>query len=214
MRRCLSGCTATVMLLTMAHAAADPAVRVHLSSNERGAELQRYRSTATVDVARPTPYGFAYGTADVDVYEPVCTAPCDITIDPRGTFRVGGPALHPSAPFQLVPSGDNEIDATLATRSKRSTGKALLYVGIPLTAVGAMFFTIGALSEDKVNCAGCVNYHRTGMLWGGILGGVGVGLLTTGIVVLVGAQSSVSINGNSVARVGPGLYVSAQGLHF
>lgn len=196
-------------------AESSPGVRVRLSANEAGAELQQYRATDTVDYARPTPYGFHYGSVEVDRYSAVCAAPCDVTVDPRGMYRIGGPALHPTQPFRLIPDADNEINATLSTRGRRTAGKTLLYAGIPLTAVGGMFFAIGALSEDKVGCVGCVNYHRTGMLWGGILGGVGLGLLTTGIVVLAGASSSASINGQVVAVSLPGkLQLAADGLHF
>lgn len=174
-------------------------VRVHLTADSTGAELQRYRVSTTVDVVVATPNGSYVGQTDVDLYGPVCAAPCDVEVEPGGTYRIGAPSMVPTDGFQLRPGGDNVITASLSSNFHRSAGKTLTLYSIPVLLVGGLFYGLGANSEDTVACAGCANFHKSEMRIAGVLLGTGAVMLTAGIVLWATSGSSASINGNSVA---------------
>jgi hypothetical protein len=86
---------------------------------------------------------------------------------------------------------------------------------VPLTTVGALLMVVGGMSSSRVACEGCVNIQASMYLWGGIVGGVGIGMLATGIGLWATSSSSVSVNGAQVGMTLPGRAVlKMDGLHF
>jgi hypothetical protein len=190
-------------------------VRVHLDAHTPSAQLERYRTTTTVDVPVATTTGTYMSSTEVDIYDPVCTAPCDVLVETTGTYRVGGPSSIPTDGFRLVPGRENVIKASLGSRLQRGAGKMLTYVGVPVTLLGGIFWSVGAHSEDSVACAGCVNFHQTFVRWGAVLTTAGVVFLASGITLWATSGSSASIDGYSVALNHSGsLQLDAGGLHF
>ncbi len=192
-------------------------ITVDLVANDERARLERYTGTGTVDVDHVTTTGITLYTTqrDIDVYSDVCGVPCTVRVDPAARYRIGGEGLIPTDGFSLRSGQDNRIEAVLATKAKRTTGKVLTYLGIPITVLGALFLTLGAISSDQAPCDGCVRMKSTFLLWGGIVAGVGVPVLTIGIVLWATATSSASIDGEKVSiKLPGGLALSPGGLSF
>lgn len=183
-------------------------VRVHLSSDTPGAELQRYSGTGTAETAT--------GSTNVELFVSVCAAPCDLVLDPRRSYRIGGPGLVPSDSFRLNPGATNDLRVSASSRTRRSFGKGLVYLGVPVLVLGLAFYVAGASSEDSVPCAGCVNFHQTGVRWGVGLSLGGVALLASGIALWATSSTTVTINEKDVALRLPGgaLSLAPDGLHF
>lgn len=181
-------------------------ISVALVANDERARLERYTGTGTVDVNHVTPTGITLYTTqrDIDVYADVCGAPCTVRVDPSARYRIGGEGLIPTDGFSLRNGQTNRIEAVLATKAKLTAGKVLTYLGIPLTVLGSLLLGLGAVSSDQAPCDGCVRAQSSLFLWGGIVGGVGVPVLTIGIVLWATSTSSASIDGEKVSIKLPG----------
>lgn len=108
-------------------------IRVHL-------DPQGYDSRPHLDLA--------IGSDREPTFKTLCAAPCDVTLDPRGRYRVSGgviqtsdrygnlsdDAVAPSALFSLPDAGRNQ---TLHVRGRIAGTRSLGWVFLPLGAAGA-----------------------------------------------------------------------------
>jgi hypothetical protein len=136
-----------------------------------------------------------------------------VRVDPRGTFRIAGEGLQPTRSFQLT-EPSNTIEAKMRSLSRRNAGRWVTFIaGAPLTTIGGVLLGVGAVSSSRVACDGCVNIQATMLMWGSILGTVGVGSLATGIALWATSSSKVSVNGVEIALPGRAV-LKMDGVHF
>jgi hypothetical protein len=147
----------------------------------------------------------------------ICLPPCNRDLPRAGVFRIGGSndVIIPSAPFELPP-GSATLDVKAGTWSGLTGGVLLTTFGGTAAIIGAGLFGGIVAGADNVPSG-----QRASVGIGGLVTlGVGVGLLTGGIVLLARSHTSVRIldaQGNRVALSLPSrrpLALSAAGLHF
>lgn len=196
---------------------ASTTIDVELTVDDERARLEKFVGTGTVDVDHVTTTGVTLYTTqeDIDLYRDVCGAPCNVEIDPTARYRIGGTGLVPTDGFRLGNAGPNRIEGVMSTKSKRTAGKVLTYLGIPLTVLGGLLLAVAPGSSDVPACNGCVRFQSSLYLWGGIVTGIGVPLLTIGIVLWATSGSSALLNGRQVGvRLPGGLELTSGGLSF
>lgn len=95
----------------------------HVRTNRPGTEVIRLQPRLNVYTSR---YGSRfYGqSSGFNVVGPVCIAPCDVSLA-AGTYRIDGPNLTPSRPFELPSTGLVTIDARVGSRPAHRGGIAL-----------------------------------------------------------------------------------------
>ena len=154
---------------------------------------------------------------ELETFTDVCTAPCTALVNPTGRYRLAGPGLRSTEPFYLVSPESNTINAHMASEQKHSWGRLLsLYIGPPLV-VGVVLLATAPNDSTNAGCgSSCVNNQANDYIFGGIVGGLGIAALTTGIVLWASWRaSSVSINGQNISLLLPGgSMLRADGLHF
>ena len=164
--------------------------------DDERARLEKFVGTGTVDVDHVTTTGVTLYTTQEDIH-------------------LGGTGLVPTDGFRLGKVGPNRIEGSMSTKSKRTAGKVLTYLGIPLTVLGGMLLAVAPGSSDEPACNGCVRFQSSLYLWGRIVTGVGLPLLTIGIVLWATSGSSALLNGRQVGvRLPGGLEVTSAGLSF
>ncbi len=118
-----------------------------------------------------------------------CTAPCDRNLPLDGTYRIDGPQIRSTWPFQLerpeAPGDRVVLHVSPRLRSTYATAKIVCDVGLVAMGVGFAFLVGGALAEtsaaDANNggpapCAGCTAATVGGAvvaLAGAVVGTVG-----------------------------------------
>lgn len=162
--------------------------------------------------------GYGPYVGSIDVWRIICLPSCNRDLPRAGIFRIGGgnDGLIASTSFELPPG-----NATFDVRSGGTWNG--LVGGVLLTVFGSMASIIGAALFGGA-ATGVGNFEpgkRSRVGIGGIVTlGVGVGMLTGGIVLLARNHTKVRIldaQGNRVALSPPTrrtLALSPAGLHF
>lgn len=186
---CLVGCSAPGVLPD-ARAPLDPSrsVWMHIESN------RSVRLDHVVD----------------NEWRAVCTSPCDQRISPDGNFRLTGPDVIESAPFQIhAPPGDR-VDLHVAAGSQLVRGVAITTVIVgPIVAVGALL--VAAVQELGAGLA-TFGDGLAGSQQGrsppspapntqAAMGTAGLAGLVTLLGVVIVATSGTSLNGQDLEGV-------------
>jgi hypothetical protein len=145
----------------------------------------------------------------------ICTSPCDQPISPDGDFRLAGPGVVESAPFQIHASPGERVDLHVdpSSRFVRGLGVTIVIVG-PVVGIGALIVAgvqeIEVMTTDLANglfkpsCTGgahcpapaTATSPRSALATAG-----GAGLLTIVGVVLLVASGRTSVNGQELEGV-------------
>ena len=169
--------------------------RVHIVATRPGVVLERRQGSLPTD--RPLPPLGVY--AGEPVWEPVCTAPCDLAVQLGGEYRIAGEDVTKSSGFALHgPTTDLLVDA--GAYPVRRAGVWLVVVGSIAAAAGAIFLGVNAVpksgeaSADILSPGGIASIAA--LAGGGTLGIVGIGLV-------IGGGTSVRDESPPRPRVGP-----------
>lgn len=82
----------------------------------------------------------------------ICIAPCNVTMDPRGLYRIGGGTSIASDPFTLPrASGDVYIDAQVGSKVKHWVGLGLMIGGLVAAGYGLFFWEISRAANDNTS---------------------------------------------------------------
>ena len=189
-----------------------PSVEISFEADPSRAVLQRYVGSGNVSVDYVTPYGVTVGSGDgeLSLYRDVCSSPCNQRVPADGRYRVAGEGLVATDSFTLHPDEHNRITASLSSKGKRTAGKYLTITAILPTLVGGILLGVAPAESSVAPCDGCVNLQASMYLWGGIIAGVGVTMLTVGIVLWATSGSSAAIDGVQVG----GVRISPRGVVF
>lgn len=150
-----------------------------------------------------------------DLWESVCTGPCDSKVPRDGKYRISGHGVRESLPIALLPATDKSVhlDVRPAYTSGWIGGIMLTILGPIMTISGvisiAAFTPSGALDcpEGACNSNDQPIQSNAPNIGGGLL--IGVGLVVTGI----GIGALISSDHSSVRQVGPfGFSASGRGV--
>jgi hypothetical protein len=79
----------------------------------------------------------------------ICRAPCGITVDPRGTYRIGGGTVRPSETFTMPRStGVVDIDTQVGSTVRHWVGVGMIIGGLATVAGGGLLL---AAASDMTN---------------------------------------------------------------
>jgi hypothetical protein len=128
-------------------------------------------------------------------WHPVCAAPCALTGDPAGLYRVTGVGMRESDPFRLQrSSGDTIVDVEGTSRASHNAGLALVIAGGGAALAGLVYWGLVSLAAS-----GGPGYpydpHEARVAWEGglLLGSVGAVLEAVGIPLFL-ARTSVEVH--------------------
>jgi hypothetical protein len=157
--------------------------------------LSAYADREGVVLESPWP-----NAASESQWERVCLLPCEgLYLDTWAPYRVAGPLILPSEPFQLLPTEDSQVlrvhARTLADRRSASTlliaGLTTLGVGALLVIPGAVLTSGGCSTDSQSPCTLTAGLLLVGI--GGLVALVGLVLATVGGVGLANCNTSVTI---------------------
>lgn len=178
---------------------------VRLQANDIHATLSRFSGQETRRYwGRHGPY-----LRRINLYSPVCRAPCEVAADLDDVYQIRGLNVNPSPTFQLPNLAVVDLNVRVGHSGTRAGGVVLTTLGsIPLI-VGLVFTPIGAARYDRPDGQGF-------LIAGGITLGLGTALVAGGIYMLVNSRTRVwTADGYRLAaRNRPRLALSAAGLHF
>jgi hypothetical protein len=129
--------------------------------------------------------GYHWLPREVNVYAPVCSAPCDARVVP-GEHRLVGPGYCPTSDFTLDGTDRLELEPHMGSRAFRVVGLASAITGGVLLLDGSIFFALGHAGQGN-NPHG---FESTGA----VLMPVGAALLALAIPMLLASTSSVMIH--------------------
>jgi len=120
----------------------------------------------------------------------VCVAPCNVPVNPQGTYRIGGGSIRGSEPFMMPrPSGQVVIDTQVGSKVKHIVGIVLIIAGIVDAGFGTLYYLS---ANDLANSSS--NTTDLGKTYFQTVGIVGI---VTGLVLL-GGGSPLSMSSTSV----------------
>jgi hypothetical protein len=133
---------------------------VHLNSNAAELELQLHTQ---------------------DGWDTACVAPCDQRVSRAGLYRVNGPGIRPSQPFNVPSNGNLRLDVTPGSGPRYWTGMGLTLGGLGTVAYGLLIYS-AASSTSSCSSQDSFCEANNG------LRDVGTGFAVVGgIVALIGA---------------------------
>ena len=134
-----------------------------------------------------------------DVGGAVCTAPCDRIIDATqgDEFYFSGKGITRSERFSLVDvSGDISAHVHPGSEGMRTAAVVGVVTGTLLTLVGGATLASG-LAWNASNDADSHAAASTAAATGGVLLGVGVAALVTGVVLMVSSSTTYELHSTS-----------------
>jgi hypothetical protein len=153
--------------------------RVHIVATRPNVVLERRQGSLPTD--RPLPPLSVY--AGEPVWDPVCTAPCDLAVQLGGEYRIAGADVTKSSGFPLHgPTTDLLVDA--GSYPMRRAGVWLVVVGSIAAAAGAIFLGVDAVPKSGQSSTNLLNPGGiaaiSALAGGGTLTIVGIGLVIGG----------------------------------
>jgi hypothetical protein len=147
---------------------------VELSADDGRATLERRTSTTS-------PSGMPLvetGLFSVGQWEHACIAPCQVRLDPRYAYRVGGDGLVPTGSFGLPRGADTvRVDAQMGGSVARGTGAVAMGLGVASVVLGGLALAASpVLESEEVGSQG----FRTAVLVGGVSAAT-VGVVSAGV---------------------------------
>jgi len=113
----------------------------------------------------------------------VCTAPCNVPVNPQGSYRIGGGTIRASETFTMPrPSGQVVIDTQVGSKIKHWVGIALIIAGVVDAGFGTLYYaSADSLANSSSNTTDLSKtYFQTvgiiGIITGVVLLGIGIPL--------------------------------------
>ena len=188
MRFVRSACGALGLVVSLPAVAdadgSEPSVVVHVDEGPQALVLQRLADR------------------EDDSWTNECHDSCDRPVR-EGTYRVRGPDVRPSQPFELSSREGQRVAITprVASQTRHTYGITLLGFGIASGVVGTGF-VIGGAAAAVNDSFGCIfqpsctrpDNHSVPLVVGFVATGVGVALMTAGLVLaLLNADTRVTL---------------------
>jgi hypothetical protein len=164
--------------------------RVEVQSTRPGTVLQRLSAAGALDVGYSSWGGGRY--ALLEVFSPVCMAPCTATVPSSSIYRIGGPGIVASRHFS-VPYDGARLDVSAGSSGARVGGFVLLFTGIGAVAAGGIIALAGAITPDPAH-PGQTRADSSLLAAGGITAVAGVVMLAFGIVLIATSGTSVRLS--------------------
>ncbi|WP_394827890.1 hypothetical protein [Pendulispora albinea] len=177
-------------------AAAAPTTPVRVVSDRPNTTLLRLSSSGT---------GYGNGAALVyESFEPLCTAPCTVSVDPNGIYQVAGEGVVPSGKFRMTDRTRMDLRVSAGSTTKRWWGWMLTLFGCSFVALGGSSLLVGSLTGHVSNEVRDKDQAATFRDLGIVGIGTGVTFLAIGITMFVTSATDVTTaSGQEVARHAP-----------
>jgi hypothetical protein len=107
----------------------------------------------------------------------VCVAPCNVPVDPKGTYRIGGGSIRPSAEFRMPrPAGTVLVRTETGSTAKHWVGVAMIIGGLGAVLGGIALYS---LSSSNANYTSSQRDFNKGMgiaymIGGGVVAAIGI----------------------------------------
>jgi hypothetical protein len=161
-------------------------VIVELQANDGRATIERRVGTTSLAGMPFTDVSFA----SVGHWAEECIAPCEVKLDPRYSYRVGGEGLTPSGSFALPRDKDRvHLAAEMGSSSARLAGILLTGLGVGTTLLGGTALVLTPIFENQD--VGSKTF-RSAVLVGGVAF-VAVGVLEMGMGLYLWATNGSSV---------------------
>ena len=138
----------------------------------------------------------------------VCHSPCDAQVDPSSSYEIAGTNVVASEPFTLAAGRANRLDVRTGSAREHRAGFLLMIGGIAPISVGlaliidAVVEGVPAMADQTVRSA-IGDRQSSYYTAGGVVLGVGVAALATGVVLLAVSRTKVIVDGGRPAlRIG------------
>jgi hypothetical protein len=125
----------------------------------------------------------------------VCTAPCNVAVDPNGIYRIGGGAVRPSEEFRMPrPQGNVLIDTQAGSTVKHWVGFGMILGGLGAVAGGTLLYFAAPSAGTQTDAFGDVSNtqrnfdHAAGITYiviGAIVAAIGIPLAASSTSVTV-----------------------------
>lgn len=166
-----------------------PLVHVAVTANREGATLLRIAAVGQELGWRRR--------VTFELYDPVCTAPCEADVPARGRYRVRGEGMVQSSAFHL-PQGEPRVGLQVNGGSLGGVvgGVVMMGFGIVAMSIGGIFMLVGASERAPNDGSGTE-------IGGAITLGAGAGLTGLGLYLVLANQTDVRTDrGQELARDG------------
>ena len=161
----------------------------------------------------------------------VCRAPCGALVDPNFNYRIAGPGITPSEPVYFAEGSSVRLHVKAGSTSRRVNGVVLTTLGFGVSAAGGTLLGMGALvgSPQQQPVGEISPWQKTQMppampndssagimKAGGIVLGVGVAMLATGIALWAtsGTHVDSSIDQAAAVPLGGSARLTSSGIVF
>lgn len=116
----------------------------------------------------------------------ICVSPCGLTVDPAGTYRIGGGTIRPSPEFRMPrPSGPVLIDTQTGSTVKHWIGFGMTIGGGVSALVGVLYLALAQDTNTNANLSGTGSKD--------FVTAMGITYLVTGVILLaIGIPLSTS----------------------
>lgn len=79
----------------------------------------------------------------------VCTAPCNVPVDPNGTYRIGGGSIRPSAEFRMPrPAGTVLVRTETGSTARHWVGVAMIVGGLGAVLGGIILRSLASSNTN------------------------------------------------------------------
>jgi len=128
------------------------------------------------------------------VWRDVCIAPCNVTVDPKASYRLNGRGMVASSTFSLPrSSGDVHLDAKMGSLRKRWVAFGLAVGGVGAAVGGYYFWHFGNLIDEN-DPDPTIQHVRAVYRGAGVLGfGSAVGMELVAILLIALSDTSVEV---------------------
>jgi hypothetical protein len=146
----------------------------------------------------------------------LCFAPCDVNVDPKGTYKIGGASIADSDSFNLSGKPKQTLYVNAGSAGMAAMGWLSLVLGVGLTVPAVYFLTKSQDPQDEPG-------PNPNKIVGWVLLANGVPWLVAGAIVIGAAGTSVkSDDGTHIAQapvprgidLGSGFHLTAHGVTF
>jgi hypothetical protein len=116
-------------------------------------------------------------------WQDVCVAPCNVPVNPQGTYRIGGGTIRPSEGFNMPrPAGQVVVEAQTGSTIKHWVGFGLVLGGIGAAVGGTLVYAGAPTANDSISTTDRDAAHAVGIVY-----------LVTGLILLaIGVPLSMS----------------------
>lgn len=110
-------------------------------------------------------------------WQDVCTAPCNVPVDPSATYRIGGGSIRPSEEFRMPrPAGTVLVTTETGSTVKHWVGIAMIVGGLGAALSGLILYSLASSNANYTSDQKSLNKGLgvAYMIGGGVVAAIGI----------------------------------------